>query len=172
MSKESLEVSTAIMSLFIQWAALTGPSPPRRRMDSGQWRKKSLIRQIEEGHALLRGLLPGRLHLLRYWGRCPFFSTALHLRRVGYLVDQTLCLRYTLREKSAALLIKRTPNPEVHVRLSQMCPAERGPCRIVGAGHIFPVLLQRLSSLSCGHRGQPQTEPTLLLSRTPRLGGY
>lgn len=94
-------------------------------------------------------------------------------------MDQTLCLRYTFHEKSAAVLIKQTPNPDAHVRLGQMCPAEKGPCQIVGRGGgtssrspanplvPYPVVTE----------AQPQTEPMLLLSRTPRLwragvGGY
>lgn len=56
---------------------------------------------------------------------------------MGYLVDQTLCLRYTLHEKSATVLIKQTPNPDAHVRLGQMCPAEKGPCQI-GVGVRLP----------------------------------
>ena len=31
---------------------------------------------------------------------------------MGYLVDETRRLRYTLREKTATVLMKQTPNPE------------------------------------------------------------
>lgn len=68
----------------------------------------------------------------------PFFSTTRHLHRVGYLVDETRRLRYTLREKTATVLMKQTPNPEAHVGLGQMCPAEKGPCQIVAGWARLP----------------------------------